>query len=42
MHKQFWYYCHGNDWESIVKQDTEIIKRMVYNGAHWLEDMPQE
>lgn len=39
--KQFWTYCHGNDWESIIKQDTENIKRMVENGGNWLEDAPQ-
>lgn len=39
--KQFWSYCHGNDWEGIIKQDTENIKRMVDNGGHWLEDTPQ-
>ena len=39
--KQFWMYCHGNDWESVIKQDTENIKRMVENGGYWLEDAPQ-
>jgi pimeloyl-ACP methyl ester carboxylesterase len=38
--KQFWSYCHGNDWENVIKQDTDIIKRMVENGGHWLEDSP--
>ncbi|MFB6318755.1 alpha/beta fold hydrolase [Saccharicrinis sp. FJH54] len=39
--KQFWTYCHGNDWESIIKLDTENIKRIVENGGYWLEDAPQ-
>jgi len=39
--KQFWMYCHGNDWESIIKQDTENMKRMVENGGYWLDDAPQ-
>lgn len=37
----FWKYCHGNDWESIIKQDTDYIRRIVENGGYWLEDAPQ-
>jgi pimeloyl-ACP methyl ester carboxylesterase len=39
--KQFWMYCHGKDWENVIKQDTENIKRMVENGGYWLDDAPQ-
>lgn len=39
--KQFWQYCHGKDWESIIKQDTENIKKIVKNGGLWLEDAPE-
>jgi len=40
--KQFWTYCHGNDWESIIKQDTKNIKRIVESGGYWLEEAPQK
>lgn len=42
MQMQFWNYCHGNDWESIIKQDTEIIRKMVKDGGNWLKDTPQK
>lgn len=41
MQIQFWNYCHGNDWDSIVKKDTDIIKTMVEDGGKWLQDTPQ-
>ena len=37
---QFWYYCHGDDWESVIEKDTENIKRIVDAGGNWLEDTP--
>ena len=40
MQKQFWHYCHGDGWESVIEQDTENIKRIVENDGNWLEDAP--
>lgn len=42
IQKEFWYYCHGNDWEKVIQQDTENIKRIVDNGGNWLEGTPHE
>lgn len=39
--KQFWTYCHGSDWENVIKQDTKNIRKIVKNGGYWLEDSPQ-
>ena len=37
MQKQFWKYCHGEDWEHVVGRDTAAIKYLVDNGGDWLK-----
>lgn len=38
--QRFWYFCHGNDWQDVIRQDTENIRKIVENGGDWLGDSP--
>ena len=33
--KQFWQYCHGDDWELVVNQDTNMLLEFVRNDGDW-------
>lgn len=33
--KQFWQFCHGNDWEEIIFQDTKILKELISVSGNW-------
>lgn len=38
----FWQYAHGEDWQSIVETDTQILIDLVENGGQWLgESLPR-
>ncbi len=32
---QFWKFAHGEDWEQVVRADTEMIKRFVEERTDW-------
>ncbi len=32
---QFWQYCHGDDWASVVDQDTDMMVRFAKEDGDW-------
>lgn len=32
----FWRFAHGEDWESVIDADTDMLKRIVEDGGNWL------
>jgi len=32
----FWEFAHGEDWQSVVQSDTQMLVEMVKNGGQWL------
>ncbi len=34
----FWRFAHGEDWESVIDADTEMLKRITEQGGNWLGD----
>jgi pimeloyl-ACP methyl ester carboxylesterase len=38
----FWRNAHGEDWEQVVKADTDLIRRFVERGRDWFKDRLSE
>jgi len=33
----FWKFAHGEDWERVIKEDTEMMIEFVEQGGEWFE-----